>query len=94
MSIKLKINLLLLLFGSLTCFVIAGFNYYVTKNRIFEDAFQKAQLISSFAMASRDYTVETMRPLAMEIGGKGIFHPELMAGLFVARSIGNIFSKG
>ena len=93
MSIKLKINLLLLLIGIITSIGIGAFNYNEAKDRVFSDAFQRAELISSFAMASRDYTVKTMRPLAIEIAGTNSFHPELMGGFFVARAIADNFAQ-
>ena len=93
MSIKWKINLLLLIVGVVTSISIGLFNYYETKNRIIDDAYNKASIISSFAMASRSYTVKTMRPLALQIAQNGSFHPEIMGGFFVARSIAEEFSK-
>ena len=93
MSIKMKINLFLLAVGILTSICIGAYNYQEAKKRVIEDAFNKASLISSFAMASRSYTVKTMRPLALEISGNNGFHPELMGGFFVARSIADQFSK-
>lgn len=93
MSLKLKINILLFLIGVITSICIGVFNYYEAKDRVFSDAFQKAELISSFAMASREYTVKTMRPLAREIAGSDSFHPELMGGFFVARAIADNFAK-
>jgi len=44
-------------------------------------------------MASREYTKKTMRPLAVKMAGKDSFHPELMAGFFVVRSIADIFAE-
>lgn len=93
MSIKMKINLFLLTIGVLTSFCVGAYNYHEAKKKVVEDAFNKASLISSFAMASRNYTVKTMRPLALEISGHNGFHPELMGGFFVARSIADQFSK-
>lgn len=93
MSIKWKINLLLLIIGVVTSISIGLFNYYETKNRVINDAYKKASIISSFAMASRSYTVQTMRPLALQMAQKGSFHPEIMGGFFVARSIAEEFSK-
>lgn len=93
MSIKWKINLLLLIIGITTSILVSAFNYYEAKEQVFKDAFAKARMISSYAMATRDYTVKTMRPLATKIAGKLSFHPELMGGFFVARSVADIFSK-
>jgi len=93
MSIKLKINLLLLLIGLITSLAIGTFNYFEAKDRIITDAYKKAELISSFAMASRNYTVEVMRPLALKVAGQGSFHPELMGGFYVAKAIADNFSE-
>ena len=69
MSIKWKINLVLLIVGTITSLFVAAFSYYEAKSRIIEEAYREAEIIASFAMASRTYTVETMRPLAREIAG-------------------------
>ena len=92
MSIKLKINLLLLVIGLITSLAIGTFNYFDAKDRIITDAYKKAELISSFAMASRNYTVDVMRPLALNVAGRGSFHPELMGGFYVAKAIADNFS--
>lgn len=93
MSIKSKINLSFLVLGILSALAIALFNYFEIKNKVIDNAFKKAELINSFAVASRTYTVKTMRPLAMEMAGPGEFHPEIMGGFFVARAIAETFSK-
>ena len=93
MSIRIKIMLVLLVIGLVTSVSITGFNYLEARNRVFEDAYVKAELISSFAMASREYTKKTMRPLATQLAGKDSFHPELMAGFYVVRAIGDIFAE-
>ncbi len=92
MSIRTKIMIILLIIGVITSASITGYNYVEAQNRIIEDAYVKAELISSFAMASREYTKETMRPLAKQLAGKESFHPELMAGFYVARAIADIFA--
>lgn len=93
MSIKTKLNLILLILGIISSILIAVLNYIDAKNRVFEEAYNKAQLINSFAMAARTYTVKTMRPLAIEIAGTGKFHPEIMGGFFVARAIADTFAR-
>ncbi|MDJ0623566.1 MAG: DUF3365 domain-containing protein [Desulfocapsaceae bacterium] len=93
MSIRVKINLVLLVIGVVTSILVAAFNYYEARNRVFSEAQKKAELISSFAMASREYTKQTMRPLAVKMAGKDSFYPELMAGFFVVRSIADIFAE-
>jgi len=92
-SIRMKINVIFLILGLIATGAIAGYNYMDARNRIFEEAFNKASLVSSFAMASRQYTVETMRPLAMQIAAPGSFHPEIMGGFFVARAVAEKFAK-
>jgi len=93
MSIKMKVNLLLLGLGIVMAITIAGYNYYEAKNLIVKEALKKGELITSFAMASREYTVKTMRPLAMELAGSDdIFHPEIMGGFRVSRSISDLFA--
>ena len=92
MSIKWKINLLLVVLGVATSLLIGFFNYYDAKGRIYDEALTKAQIISSFAMASFKYTKKTMSPLAQKLLGDGIYHPELMAGFYVARAVADIFS--
>ena len=94
MSVKLKINLLLLVIGIISSLSIAAFSYFEARNRVYEEAFKKAELIHSFALAAKNYTKNTMRPLARKIAGMDSFRPELMSGFFVARSVGDIFSKG
>lgn len=91
MSLKLKINLLLLCLGILSSLAIATFNYTVEKEQVFKQAFSEAEIISNFGMAARRYTVETMRPIAMS-SAQG-FHPEIMGGFFVARGIADLFSQ-
>lgn len=93
MSIRVKINLVLLVIGVVTSTFVAAFNYYEARNRVFQEAHTKAELISSFAMASREYTKKTMRPLAVKLAGKDSFHPEFMAGFFVTRAIADIFAE-
>jgi len=93
MSIRVKINLVLLAIGITTSIFVAAFNYYEARNRVFQEAYTKAELISSFAMASREYTKKTMRPLAVKLAGTDSFHPELMAGFYVTRAIADIFSE-
>lgn len=93
MSIKSKVNLSFLVLGILSILVIALFNYSETKKEVIANAFDKAELINSFAMASRTYTVQTMRPLALKIAGTDQFHPEIMGGFFVARAIAENFGK-
>ena len=66
MSIKSKINLSFLVLGIVAALAIALFNYVEIKNDVIDNAFKKAELINSFAMASRTYTVKTMRPLAQK----------------------------
>ena len=73
MSIKSKVNLSFLVLGILSILVIALFNYSETKKEVIANAFDKAELINSFAMASRTYTVQTMRPLALKIAGTDQF---------------------
>lgn len=93
MSIKVKINLLFLVLGIISAVAISGFNYYQAREQIFQEALERAEVISSFAMAARNYTVKTMRPIASKIAGPGGFHPELMGGFFVARAIADDFAK-
>lgn len=93
MSIKSKVNLSFLILGILSIIAISLFNYNQTKKEVIANAFQKAELINSFAMASREYTVKTMRPLAVKMGGPGQFHPEIMGGFFVARAIAERFGE-
>lgn len=93
MSIRIKINLVLLAIGVVTSILVAAFNYYEARNRVFSEAQKKAELISSFAMASREYTKQTMRPLAVKMAGQDSFHPELMAGFYVVRAIADIFAE-
>jgi protein-histidine pros-kinase len=93
MSIKLKINLLFLILGILSASIIAVFNYTEARQRIFDDALEKAELISAYAMAARQYTVQTMRPLARKVAGSESFHPEIMGGFFVARAISEKFGQ-
>jgi len=93
MSIKSKVNLSFLILGILSILAIALFNYNETKKEVIANAFDKAELINSFAMASRTYTVQTMRPLALKIAGTDQFHPEIMGGFFVARAIAENFGK-
>lgn len=93
MSIRLKINFVLLVIGIITSILVAAYNYYEARNRVFAEAQKKAELISSFAMASREYTKTTLRPLSVKIAGKDSFHPELMAGFYVVRAITDIFSQ-
>ena len=92
MSIKWRINLILITLGVAASLGLTIFNYYQTKAQILQEAFKKAELISSFAIAARKYTVNTARPLALKISPPDVFHPELMGGFFVARAIGEIFS--
>ena len=93
MSIRLKINVVLLVIGIMTSILVAAFNYYEARNRVFTEAQKKAELISSFAMASREYTKNTLRPLSVQLAGKDSFHPELMAGFYVVRAIADIFAQ-
>jgi HAMP domain-containing protein len=93
MSIKSKVNLSFLILGIISILVIALFNYNETKKEVIANAFEKAELINSFAMAARMYTVQTMRPLALKVAGPDQFHPEIMGGFFVARSIAENFGK-
>lgn len=93
MSIKSKVNLSFLILGIISILVIALFNYNETKKEVITNAFEKAELINSFAMAARMYTVQTMRPLALKVAGPNQFHPEIMGGFFVARSIAENFGK-
>lgn len=93
MSIKWKINLLFMILGVISSVGFAGYNYYEARDQVFNEAFKKAELISSFAMATRQYTVDTMRPIAREIAGAKSFHPELMGGFFVARAIAEKFAE-
>lgn len=93
MSIKVKINLLFLILGTLSAAIIAVFNYTEARQRIFDDALEKAELISAYAMAARQYTVQTMRPLARKVAGPESFHPEIMGGFFVARAISERFGQ-
>ena len=93
MSIKWKINLLLLVIGITTSILVSAFNYYEAKNRVFEEALRKAEIISSYAMASFKYTKKTMSPLAQKLLGNDVYHPEIEAGFFVARAIADIFAQ-
>lgn len=93
MSIKSKINLSFLALGIFAAMAAALFNYFETKNKVITEAFKKAELINSFAMASRTYTVKTMRPLALSLAGPDQFHPEIMGGFFVARAVADTFAK-
>ncbi len=93
MSIKSKINLCFLTLGIIAALAIALFNYFEIKNNVIAEAYKKAELINSFAMASRTYTVKTMRPLAIQVAGAGQFHPEIMGGFFVARAIADTFAQ-
>lgn len=92
MSIRVKIMLVLFIIGLITSISITWFNYHEARIRVYDDAYARAELISSFAMASREYTKTTMRPLAVQLAGKDSFHPELMAGFYVVRAIADIFS--
>ena len=85
MSIKLKINLLLLLFGSLTCFVIAGFNYYVTKNRIFEENDVKIEYPEIV-----DYTIKMFQAQfgGMELNDEMRLNLEAMANNYLQQNNG------
>jgi HAMP domain-containing protein len=93
MSIKLKINLSFMFLGILSVIAVALFNYIETRKEVFLNAFEKAELINSFALAARTYTVKTMRPLALKVAGPNQFHPEIMGGFFVARAIADNFGK-
>jgi len=93
MSIKSKINLSFLALGIVAAVAVALFNYIEIKGKVIDNAYNKAELINSFAMASRTYTVKTMRPLAISVAGPGQFHPEIMGGFFVARAIAETFAK-
>ena len=93
MSIKSKINLSFLALGIIAALAVAVFNYFEIKDKVIDDAYKKAELINSFAMASRTYTVKTMRPLALRVAGADQFHPEIMGGFFVARAIADTFAK-
>ena len=92
MSIKSKINISFLVLGILAALGFSAFNYMEIKESVISNAFKKAELINSFAMASRTYTVNTMRPLAVKAMGPEQFHPEIMGGFFVARAIAETFS--
>ena len=93
MSIKSKINLSFLTLGIIAALAVALFNYFEIKDKVIDNAYKKAELINSFAMASRTYTVNTMRPLALKMAGPNQFHPEIMGGFFVARAIADTFAK-
>ena len=93
MSIKSKINLSFLALGIIAALAVALFNYLEIKDKVIDNAYKKAELINSFAMASRTYTVKTMRPLALKMAGPNQFHPEIMGGFFVARAIADTFAK-
>lgn len=93
MSIKSKINMSFLAMGIFAALAIALFNYFEIRKSVIAEAYKKAELINSFAMASRTYTVKTMRPLAIEVAGAGQFHPEIMGGFFVARAIAETFAE-
>ncbi len=93
MSIKWKINLLLIVLGITTSLLVAGFNYYEEKDRVLEEALKKAEIISSFAIALFKYTKKTMSPLAQKLLGDDVYHPEIEACFFVARDIADIFTK-
>ncbi len=93
MSIRLKLNILFLVLGIVATAAIVSFNYYDARGRIYAEALQKADLVSSFALAARQYTVKTMRPLARKLAGPQGFHPEIMGGFFVARAVAENFSK-
>lgn len=93
MSIKSKINLSFLALGIIAALAIASFNYLEIKSKVIAEAYKKAELINSFAMASRTYTVKTMRPLALKVAGPDQFHPEIMGGFFVARAIAETFAE-
>ncbi len=92
MPIKLKIIIFLAGLGLIMSLCMGGYSYFDAKNQIFKDALKQADVVSSFAMASRTYAVKTMRPLTVKIGGQDSFHPELMGGFFIARAISDIFS--
>lgn len=93
MSIKSKINLSFLALGTLSALAVALFNYFEIKDQVIANALKKAELINSYAVASRNYTVNTMRPLALKVAGPEQFHPEIMGGFFVARAIAETFAK-
>lgn len=93
MSIKVKVIIFLAAVGLVMSCCIGGYSYFEAKNQIFKDALKQAEVVSSFAIASRNYAVQTMRPLTMKIAGEGSFHPELMGGFFIARAISDIFTK-
>ncbi len=92
MSINAKITIIFLVLGIVASGGLTGFNYYEARNQVFEDAYQKAEIISSFALATRNYTVDILRPLARDIAGPESFIPELMGGFFVARAVADLFS--
>jgi len=93
MSIAKKINLMLLVTGILVSLAIAVFNYTEAVNRTYSEAYQKADIISAFALATRKYTVQTLRPLSTELVGPDVFHPEIMGGFFVSRAVAYLFSQ-
>ena len=43
MSIRLKINLVLLVIGIMTSILVAAFNYYEARNRVFTEAQKKGR---------------------------------------------------
>ncbi len=93
MSIKWKINVFLMTLGVLASIFVALIHYSRERGRVFEEAFHRAELISSYATASRTYISNTLRPLAMKISGSDRFLPELMEAFFVVRSVSEIFSE-
>lgn len=93
MSIKIKVIVFLAAVGLVMSLCIGGYSYYDARGQIFKDALKQAEVVSSFAIASRNYAVRTMRPLAVKIAGEGSFHPELMGGFFIAKAISDLFAK-
>jgi HAMP domain-containing protein len=93
MSIGKKVNLMLLITGCIVSCAMATFNYIEAMNRTYDEAYAKAEIISAFALASREYTVKTMRPLMVDLTGPEAFHPEIMGGFFVARAVATLFTE-
>lgn len=93
MSIKVKVIVFLGLVGLIMSCAVGAYSYYDARNQLFKDALKQAEVVSSFAMASRTYAVTTMRPLTQKIVGSQSFHPELMGGFFIARAIADIFAQ-
>ncbi len=86
MSIKLKTNLLLLALGIIGATGFAVYNHFQTRALLVEQAFEQAALISSYELASRNYTAQT-EPTAVGHWLKPeSFHRRLKLGVSESRS--------